>query len=429
VQTAEPAVDETGMRLTEDERIATPAFVYDEQQLVDDVQAVRTAVGPDVQLLLAMKAFCLDAGLRTIAPLLDGLHASSLFETRLGRSILGDEGLIHVTTPGLRDDEIAEIAALADLVSFNSLSQWHRLRRAGEPREGWGLRVNPALSVAKDPRYDPCGRFPRLGVPVDVLAELAGRAPAELAGLSGLLVHSNCEGTDVTPLLRTVEILEGRLGPLLDRLRWIDLGGGYLLQDVEDMGPLHEAVQRMRARGLVVVMEPGSAIVASAGYLVGSVVDVFDAQGQRIAVLDTSINHAPEVFEYSWSPDVVGAEHAAEDEVDEGVHLVTGSTCLAGDVFGRYRFPAPLEIGARVVFTDLGAYSLVKAHRFNGVNLPTVYALRHGEPIMIREFTFPEFVSHYGGTDASVRGQLRDGGRPEAALAQPTAAGGAAAIR
>jgi carboxynorspermidine decarboxylase len=189
---------------------------------------------------------------------------------------------------------------------------------------------------------------------------------------------------------------------LLDRLRWVDLGGGYLLQDVDDMGPLHEAVQRMRARGLVVIMEPGSAIVAAAGYLVGSVVDVFDAQGQQIAVLDTSINHAPEVFEYAWSPDVVGAEHAREDEVGEGVHLVTGSTCLAGDVFGRYRFPAPLEIGARVVFTDLGAYSFVKAHRFNGVNLPTVYALHHGEPVVIREFTFTDFVSHYGGTDASV---------------------------
>jgi carboxynorspermidine decarboxylase len=170
------------------------------------------------------------------------------------------------------------------------------------------------------------------------------------------------------------------------------------------MGPLHEAVQRMRARGLVVIMEPGSAIVASAGYLVGSVVDVFTAQGQRIAVLDTSVNHAPEVFEYGWSPDVVGAEHAQEDEVGEGVHLVTGSTCLAGDVFGRYRFAVPLEIGARVVFTDLGAYSLVKAHRFNGVNLPTVYALRYGQPVVIRKFTFTDFVSYYGGTDASVRG-------------------------
>ena len=422
------------MQLLEDARIETPAFVYDEEQLIDDVESVRAAIGPHVRLLLAMKAFTIAPGLRTVAPLLDGLHASSLFETRLGRSVLGDEGLIHVTTPGLRGDEIDEIAALADHVSFNSLSQWHRFRSARAPRKGWGVRVNPALSVAKDPRYDPCGRFPRLGAPIDVLAELAAGSPAELAGLSGLLVHTNCEGTDATPLLRSVEILEERLGSLLDRLRWIDLGGGYLLQEMADLRPLHDAVERMTARGLEVIMEPGSALVASAGYLVGSVVDAFTAERQRVVVLDTSVNHAPEVFEYGWSPDVIGAEHAEEQEVEEeevdtDVHLVTGSTCLAGDVFGRYRFASPPEVGDRVVFTGLGAYSFVKAHRFNGVNLPTVYALGTDGPTVVRKFTFADFLSFHGGTDAPVRGELHSRDRPEPAAARPAGTGGEAALR
>lgn len=382
--------------------VETPAFVYDEQQMRADVATVRAAVGPDVRLLLAMKAFTVEAGLRAVAPLLDGLHASSLFEARLARSVLGDGGLVHVTTPGLRADEVEEIAALADRVSLNSLSQWQRFRSLPPPRDGWGLRVNPGLSVVKDARYDPCGRFPRLGAPVDMLADIVAHSPSELDGMSGLLVHANCESTEVTPLLRTVEILEGRLGPLLDRLRWLDLGGGYLLQAVDDLAPLHEAVSRVRARGLEVVMEPGSALVASSGYLVGTVVDVFTANRQRVAVLDTSVNHAPEVFEYSWSPDVLGAEHTADDETAEDVYLLTGSTCLAGDVFGRYRFPAPLGVGARVVFTDMGAYSMVKAHRFNGVNLPTIYALGDTALVVVRRYTFTDFTSHWGVTHATV---------------------------
>ena len=49
-----------------------------------------------------------------------------------------------------------------------------------------------------------------------------------------------------------------------------------------------------------------------------------------------------------------------------------GSTCLAGDIFGTYKLPVALEVGQRVVFEEAGAYSLAKAHRFNGVNLPQV---------------------------------------------------------
>ena len=90
----------------------------------------------------------------------------------------------------------------------------------------------------------------------------------------------------------------------------------------------------------------------------------------QVAVLDTTVNHMPEVLEYRFEPDVCGHDDDAELE-----YLLAGSTCLAGDVFGVYRFAEPVEIGARVVFSNAGAYTLSKAHTFNGVNLPSVYAL------------------------------------------------------
>ncbi len=425
---SEERPEEITSQLAREGGLETPAFVFDEQRLLDNAREVRDLVGPDVRLLLAMKAFTVEEGLRAVAPLLDGLHASSLFEARLARAVLGEDGLIHVTTPALRDDEVGEICRLADHVSANSLPQWRRFRYTASPRCGWGLRVNPGLSMARDPRYDPCGPIPRLGVPVAELAELAANAPEELAGLAGLLVHANCEATDVTPVLRTVELLEDRLPRLLDNLTWIDLGGGYLFQDVADPEPFEQAVRHLRARDLTVLVEPGTALVAAAGYLVASVLDVFAAHGQQIAVLDTSVNHAPEVFEYGWSPDVAGADHVASEE-QENVYLLTGSTCLAGDVFGRYRFPAPVAVGDRVVFTELGAYTLVKAHRFNGVNLPTIYAWRDGRPVVVRRFTFDDFVSHWGGSRASVRGQLHSRRQPEPTAADAAAAGGPPAVR
>ena len=125
-----------------------------------------------------------------------------------------------------------------------------------------------------------------------------------------------------------------------------------------------------------IYIEPGAALVRDGGVFVASVVDLIDTDGRTVAVLDTSVNHMPEVFEYSdlpgIEPEVLG--HRDDLPAGEGFgYVLAGSTCLAGDLFGTYRFAEPLAIGSRVVFPAMGAYSLVKAHMFNGQPLPNIY--------------------------------------------------------
>jgi carboxynorspermidine decarboxylase len=67
---------------------------------------------------------------------------------------------------------------------------------------------------------------------------------------------------------------------------------------------------------------------------------------------------------------------------------------------GEYAFAAPLRVGSRVVLTNLGAYALVKAHMFNGINLPTIYSLTaDGALVQRRRFTYHDFVSRTGAPD------------------------------
>ena len=56
----------------------------------------------------------------------------------------------------------------------------------------------------------------------------------------------------------------------------------------------------------------------------------------------------------------------------------------AGDLFGTYQFADPLAIGSRVVFPGMGAYSLVKAHMFNGQPLPNIYLEMGDGSVMLR---------------------------------------------
>ena len=66
-------------------------------------------------------------------------------------------------------------------------------------------------------------------------------------------------------------------------------------------------------------------------------------------MLDTTVNHVPEVFEYQFEPDI-------EDHDDQGdyEYILAGSSCLAGDVLGVYAFNRRLTIGSRVVLTNVG---------------------------------------------------------------------------
>lgn len=390
--TRKPTIDD----VLEETAIETPAFVVDERTLVRDARLARSAVeSQQTRLLYAMKSLSMETGLRALVPEIDGFHASSLFEAQLADRILDspDEGIVHLTTPAVPEAKAERLFDLCDHVSFNSLNQWDRFQDSASDRTRCGLRVNPELSFVEDERYDPCRRCSKLGVPITTLANEFRRTPDRFGELDGLLVHANADATDYSPLLKTTGRLDERIAPLLEQVRWVNLGGGYLFRPDNSDEPLRRAIDLLETKyDVEVLFEPGASISRRAGYLVASVADIFERDGESVAVLDTTVNHVPEVFEYQLTPNLrtsrAGGSHR---------YILAGTTCLAGDVFGKHSFDAPLEVGDEVVFEDIGAYSSVKWHMFNGVNLPTVYRVdREGELRLDTKFQKADYFRLHG---------------------------------
>lgn len=363
----------------------TPAFVLDEDQILANlklIQMLRQATG--CRVLYSMKALPLLSLLQLLKPEIDGFAASSLFEARLASQAMAGEGYLHLTTPGLRQDEFPELAGLCSHIAFNSLSQYQRLHcLAGGYSQG--LRINPQLSVLDDERYDPCRAYSKLGISLD---QLEGRLPPAIEGLH---FHTAFGCRNFSPLLATVQ----RILPLLEanpQLRWLNMGGGYRYDLITEQSGLVELLQYLKRRfGLEIYLEPGKSIVGNAGYLLSRVVDRFSSEGKTILVLDTSVNHHPEVFEYQRKPALLEDEPQGSETA-----LLVGSTCKAGDVFGEYRFSQLPTVGQMLSFSDVGAYALIKANRFNGYNLPNLYSLRKGQMRLQKHYDYASYYGQWG---------------------------------
>ena len=376
------------------DKIMTPAFVTDEKILQSDLSLLRTiADQASCKLLYSPKACSLATVLRSVTRQVDGFACSSPFELRLVGQLNGGTGSLHLVSPLIKRETLEEFGSDLDYLTVNSLSQWGHLRAQISAETQVGLRVNPQLSFVRDPRYDPCRRNSKLGVPIGKLADLMESDPSDLDGITGLHFHNNCEATNFANLLATARQIRDVIPKVLQQIDWINLGGGYLFYMAHDYADFYEAVAIFRETfGLEVFIEPGAAAVRRCGTIEATVHDILDGDDVQIAILDTTVNHMSEVFEFQFEPDVLGY-------VDGGFHayILAGCTCLAGDVFGHYSFDRALRIGSKITFLNMGAYTMSKAHRFNGIALPTIYSRRlDGSLDEVRSDSFDEFARNSG---------------------------------
>ena len=367
--------------------VPTPCYVCDTGRLEHNLEilaAVRERTG--CRVLLALKGFAMFSVFPLLRRYLQGSSASSLHEARLGSEEFGGE--VHVCAPAYRLEEIDEYVRLADHITFNSFSQWRRLRsrlEATDRHVSGGIRVNPEHSEVEVEIYDPCRRYSRLGV---TRAAFRGE---ELESISGLLFHAHCE-QEAGNLQSTIRVFEEKFGHYLDNMDWVNIGGGQLItRDGYDLDLLCELVGQLRERHSVeVYLEPGAAVVWGAGVLVTTVLDILHNE-MDIAILDTSATaHMPDVLEMPYRPAIDGAGKPGELS---HTYRLGGLTCLAGDVIGDYSFAEPLEVGGKVVFRDMAHYTMVKNNTFNGVRLPSIaiHDSRTGELRVVRSFGYEDY--------------------------------------
>ena len=366
--------------------LPTPSYIVDERLLIKNLEKLKSIIDrTGCRILLAQKGFSMFYFYPLIKKYLNGTTASSLYEARLGFEEMGNE--THIFNPSYREDEIDEILSMVDHIVFNSFNQWSKYKNIVKSHErdiSCGLRVNPEYSSVETEIYNPTGKFSRFGVTKVNFRE------DELDGIDGLHFHALCEQNS-DALEATLVAFEEKFGQYLHGMKWVNFGGGHhITRDDYDVEKLINCINHIKNKyNVEVYLEPGEAVALNTGFLVTEVLDTIYNEMDILLVDTSAACHMPDVIEMPYRPFIINSGIPNEKAY---TYKLGGPTCLAGDVIGDYSFDNPINIGDKLIFTDMAHYSMVKNNTFNGINLPAiaVYTEKDGVKV-IRSFKYEDF--------------------------------------
>lgn len=363
--------------------IVTPYYLIDETKLLRNLkimEQVRELSG--AKSLLALKCFSTWGVFDLMRQYMDGTTSSSLFEARLGYEKFGKE--THAYCVGYSPSDLADVLQYADKIIFNSTSQLDAHYEAVKSKP-LGLRINPGFSYSHFDLADPVRKFSRLGV-----AETADLQRC-LPRISGLMFHFNCENDDFATFSEHLDALGDQYAEVLSQVDWISLGGG--LYFTKPGYPVEDFCTRLKEFankfGVQIYLEPGESAITSCAELVTTVVDIVHNE-KDVAIVDASVEaHMLDLLIYRLSAKI-------DLHTDDGYeYMVAGRSCLAGDIFGTFRFPGKLAVGDEVRFADAAGYTMVKKNWFNGLQMPAIVVRRlSGKLELLRQFGYNDFLGN-----------------------------------
>jgi diaminopimelate decarboxylase len=354
------------------EQFGTPCYVYDRRTLEATAKAARDFPAPfGYTLRYAMKANPSIGILKLFHQM--GLHidASSDFEVeRAMRAGFAPEQIqLTSQAPSRRLAEFIEKGVLFNACSLYQLEMFGKLKPGGT----LCVRVNPGLGSGGTNRTNTGGPASSFGIWHEHLDEI--KRIAEQYQLKIDRVHSHIGSGSDPEVWKRVTRMTLDLAAQLTDVRTVNMGGGFKVgrmpgeqtTDLQDIGYHVERelieFQEREGRKLGLEVEPGTYLVAQAGAVVASCIDVVDTgkNGYTFAKLDTGMTEVTR-------PALYGAQHpitVMTDRTDTADVIFSGPCCESGDILtpapgdpealAPRTVPLP-QIGDLVVVGGAGAY-------------------------------------------------------------------------
>ena len=354
------------------ERFGTPCYVYDRALLEASARyALAFPVPYGFTLRYAMKANPSLGVLQVFRDLGVHIDASSDFEVEraMRAGFAPDQIQLTSQMPSRRLAEFVSKGVRYNACSLHQLEQYGTLVPGGS----CSVRINPGLGSGSTKRTNTGGPASSFGIWHTYLKEV--KSLAARYGLTITRLHTHIgSGTD-PEIWKRVTRMSLDIAGELPQVTTVNLGGGFKVgrmpdepsTDLQDVGQhVRREVEEFRkrdGRSLYVEIEPGTFLVARAGAIVATCIDVVDtgSDGYLFAKLDAGM---PEVTR----PSLYGAQHPIDVLTNKGEYkdvVFVGPCCESGDILtpapgdpealAPRRVPLP-RIGDLVIVGGAGAY-------------------------------------------------------------------------
>ena len=356
-------------------RFGTPCWVYSRQALEAALaEFEHELAGYDSLVCYAVKANSNLAVLDVFARRGAGFDIVSAGELKRALAAGADRQKIVFSGVGKTAGEI-ELALSTGILCFNveSAAELERLDAlAGKlgRRAPVSLRVNPDVDAKTHPYVSTGLKENKFGVAYDEALALYQQA-RRLAHLeiSGIDCHIGSQLLDPAPFAEALDkvlVLVDQLAAEGIVLQHIDLGGGLGIRYRDEEAPTVRAyllpmLEKLKARHLKILLEPGRRLVGNAGLLLTRVEYLKPGEVKNFAIVDAAMNDLARPALYGSWHDIVAVTPRTGTTLPWDI---VGPVCESGDFLGRGRELA-LAAGDLLAIMSAGAYSMSMSSNYN----------------------------------------------------------------
>ena len=362
------------------EQFGTPAYVYSRSALTAALQEFHDVLnahpaGAGALVCFAVKANSNLAILNLFARQGAGFDIVSGGELQRVLAAGADPQKIVFSGVGKTAEEMRQ-ALEAGIFCFNieSIPELDRLNDiAGElgKKAPVSLRVNPNVDPKTHPYISTGLKAAKFGVAYDDALALYRRA-AGLANIAvtGIDCHIGSQLLDPSPFIEALDRILALVDQLAAegiRIHHVDLGGGlgikYRADQVQPTvaAYLNPLLDKLKGRGLKVVLEPGRRLVGNAGLLLTRIEYLKAGEEKNFAIIDAAMNDLMRPALYEAWHDIVPVTPRPGVTQD---YDVVGPVCETGDFLGQAR-PLTVQPGDLLAVMSAGAYGMAMASNYN----------------------------------------------------------------
>ena len=359
----------------------TPCYVYSKAALTQAFTDFKAGlVGTNHLVCFAVKANPNIAILNLFAKLGAGFDIVSGGELVRVLAAGGDPQKIVFSGVGKNADEM-RAALSAGIFCFNVESA-SELVRLNEVAKSMGkiapvsLRVNPNVDAKTHPYISTGLKNNKFGVAFDdAIAVYEAAAAMPNIAVHGVDCHIGSQITELAPFIEALDLILGLVDALEAKnihISHIDVGGGIGITYADETPPAFSAyakaiLDKINARKVKLLFEPGRALVGNAGVLLTKVEYLKMSQDfvkngtKNFAIVDAAMNDLMRPALYDAYHDIQAVNPRAGAA---NTYEIVGPVCESGDFLGHDRV-INLSEGDLLAIMSAGAYGMSMASNYN----------------------------------------------------------------